>query len=148
MSDIATAVQRHSGAVLSSLRHTKTFADHSVWDLCDVVDKQGAKPWHAIDMDTGEVTSGIAYEHGISWLYDFVLFFVADGGASVVLVSPEAGVGIELAMRNDDSLTRGISGSSIQAYHSALNFAKLGERDAPWSALVNELKSLPSEGQA
>ncbi len=119
------------------------FGPQSLWGICDYVDRHGERSWTAVDLNSGNVTPDALFVPGRGEWLDALLYFATPDRSSLIMVLPEAGVGVQCVINGEVSpaLSGGAS-TSWAAFKSELDWAKLGERNAPWTTFINEWKDL------
>jgi hypothetical protein len=144
-------------SILGTIEHCSAinFADHesvllfdaqSEFFIPDLVNAQGDRLWHAINIDTGTLTKNVFYEGGQGLFYDSVLFFTNKTRDCTIVRLPEVGVAIQFAMHRDAMLAKESEASHRSQYQYYLDWRKDGgEANHPYSSFLNEWKALPSK---
>ncbi len=142
---IMKIIEKSGHVLFENFKHALVFDPQAQFMICDIANDQRSNPWSAISIDTGELTENVSHEVGIGPFFDSVLYFISRDRDCILLLLPEADVAIQLAQRPDSMLASQEQESEISSYQSALDFAKLGERNKPWTQFVYEWKELPSK---
>ena len=143
LANILAAIEQCSGIIFADHERILFFDAQTVFHISDLVSKHGSHPWNAIEIETGKFTRNVTFEPEMCEFYDSVLFFTSANRDCTIVHFPEAGVSIQFAMTRDATLASEAESSELSRYQDYLDWAKLGEKNIPWTRFVYEWKALP-----
>lgn len=144
LDDILTTIEQFSGIKFADHESILLFDSQTEFFISDLVAEQGSDHWDAINIETGKITGNVTYEPEMCEFYDSVLFSTTAARDCTILSLPEAGVSVQIGMTRDTMLASEAEASDPSQYQYDLDWAKLGERNIPWTRFVYEWKALPN----
>ena len=118
------------------------------FDVCDLVDRAGPKPWSSINIETGGISSRTAYEPGYGTHWGEILFHTSDDKGLVVIIDPEVPIGLLFqtydinVIENTDSWRRDFHYSAEWRKECSKDTKKRSYIDE-WPTLLEDLTNTP-----
>lgn len=136
-------IESTTGVAFADFERATPFGSPALFKVCNYVEAVGECCWNAIDFHSGELTTNVSYEVGVGDWLGTVLFFLSHDHRCLVLVLPEADVGVQFVIGPDILDFQQNKDALLADYQYELDFSKLGEKNAVWTSFIYEWKCLP-----
>ncbi|MXO61107.1 hypothetical protein GRI89_16310 [Altererythrobacter salegens] len=142
LAELLSLIEAREGIAFEDLAGRIAWGRDELWTVAEFANSEIGSQWSAVDVSDGSITAGVAFEVHNSWNWD-VVYFLSVNRDSLFLILGEAASGIMFFKVGQPPVQFGKDrGTLLSEYQAEMDWVKLGERNAEWTALVYQWKAL------
>jgi len=142
LAEVLSAIEAKEGIAFDEFDGRIALGRDELWTVLEFAESRIESRWSAVDISDGSITSHVAFEVHDIWIWSVVYWLSAER-TSLFLILAEAAAGILFFKGHQPPVRFGKDrGALLSEYQGDMDWAKLGERNAEWTAFVYQWKAL------
>jgi hypothetical protein len=142
LAELLSLIEAKEGIAFEDFEGRMALGRDELWSVLEFAGSEIESRWSAVDISDGSITSGLVFEVHDIWIWS-VVYWLAPDRASLFLILAEAASGILFFKGQQPPLQFGKDRGTLSSeFQGDMDWAKLGERNAEWTAFVYQWKAL------